>query len=1014
MNPNRPGLTLHRWLPLWVLLVTLALTGALCAWSLRTNAGQARALLERHGDTFAQALGNRVQSYVDTLPGLQTFGVLKNTASDAEFRQYVRAISLHKRFPGLALTFMAEWVTPERRQAFVDGVRNDRSIDPAGHPGFDIVPPGRRAGYMVLRHTEPFDPGGFGYDLYDPAQPYRAAVEQALARGHYVATGPLLLARDRFKTGQPALTSIVIRGGVYAGGMTPASTEARRSAGRGVVGISFHTVDIVRSTLPPELEPPVRVRIADRQAAAAGENSLVFDSAWTAAAGAAAPAAAFSRVSTVRRSIDVADRHWDITVEAPVALWPADSTTAWLASLGTALSLALAVITRTLVQANIVAERRIRQGTAALEAEKSNLALSESRYRMLFANSLDAVLRTRPDGSVLAANDAACALFGRSEAALQALGREGLVDTGDPRLPALMAERQASGRARGQLRMLKADGSGFEAEIASNIYSDSDGHSVASLIVRDVTEGQRLAARQALLSAILDNTPDFVGSTDANGVNTYLNRSARRMLGRGEQEDVSQLRIEQCHPPWAAALVQQTGVPSAMRDGVWFGRTAIQAADGREIPVSQLILCHRGAQGKMLGLSTIARDLTELERVQAERQALQAQLQESQKLESLGTLAGGVAHDFNNVLAAILGSAAMARDDAAAGRPVLDNLARIEQAAVRARALVQQILTFSRRTPQAQSVQVLQPALDEALSMLRATLPASAHLTLAITAEPLPVRLDSAQVQQVVLNLCTNAWQALRGLPGEIGVALDVVEADGTRPAGLAPGRHAHLRVSDDGAGMDEATRTRVFEPFFTTKPVGQGTGLGLAVVHGIVTSGGGTIGVTSAPGKGTRFDVYLPLAAAGAALPAPLPPSGPPAAPGTGQHLLYVDDDEVVALTLQLLLERQGYRVTRRANGLQALAALQASPSTFDLVITDHNMPGMSGLALAESLREHWPSLPVIITSGYVTDELQQRAAAAGVRAVLLKEFAVERIAALLQSVLARAGENPAPAERR
>jgi PAS domain S-box-containing protein len=998
MAAEPEDLVSRRWLPPAVLLASLAATAGLCAWSLHTNAGEARALLERHADSFGQALSNRVQSYIDTLPGLQTFGVLKHAVSDAEFSQYVRSISLQQRFPGLALTFVAELVPAAQRGAFVDQVRQDRSVDPAGHPGFDIAPPGERPLYMVLRHTYPFDAGGFGYDLFDPAQRYRAAVDQALASGSYVATGPLLLARDRFQTDRPDLTSIVIRGGVYAGGLTPATPAARRAAASGVVGVSFHSADIVRSVLPPELARNAVLRIVDRQAQAAGQPGLVFDSAWL------GPAAADTGTPPLQLSLAVADRTWDVEVRARPLRWRADSTTWWLLGLGTALSLSLAVMTRTLVRANTVAERRIRQGTAALQAEKDNLEKSESRYRMLFANSMDAVLRTRPTGEVLAANAAACALFGRSEADMLAAGRERLVDSRDPRLAAFGAERERTGHARGMLRLLKADGSTFEAEVASSTYLDDEGRTVASVIVRDVTEPQRLAERQAMLSAILDGTPDFVGMTDPAGSNVYLNRAWRRLLGRGEDEDVSALKIADCHPAWAARIVLEEGVPAAVRDGAWFGRTAVQAADGREIPVLQLILCHRNTLGDVTQLSTIARDLTELERVQADRRALESQLQEAQKLESIGTLAGGVAHDFNNVLAAILGNAVLARQDAAAGRPVLAGLDRIEQAARRARTLVQQILTFSRRTPQVHRVQPLQPPLHEALALLRATLPATALLVPEIADTPLPVRIDAAQVQQVVMNLCTNAWQALPDQQGRIDVRLAAVElqADDARPPGLAPGRYARLQVQDNGAGMDEATRSRIFEPFFTTKPVGHGTGLGLAVVHGIVTACGGAISVTSLPGQGTRFDVYLPLQTAvpETAAPAVLPAGPAPA--GSGQHVLCVDDDPVVGLTLQLQLEHLGYRVTRIDDAQAALAAVRAAPQAFDLVITDHNMPGLSGLGLAQALRELAPALPVIITSGYVTDALRQRALDAGVRAVLLKEYATDRLADLVHEVLA------------
>ena len=383
---------------------------------------------------------------------------------------------------------------------------------------------------------------------------------------------------------------------------------------------------------------------------------------------------------------------------------------------------------------------------------------------------------------------------------------------------------------------------------------------------------------------------------------------------------------------------------------------------------------------------------------------LEARLLEAQKMESIGTLAGGVAHDFNNVLAAILGNLAIAREDLGPGHPVQQHLSMVQQAATRARSLVQQILTFSRRLPQEREVQPLAPLVAEALALLRATLPASVRLEAHLSVQPLAAEVDAGQIQQVVLNLCNNAWQALPAQIGRIDVHLEAVTiAEGDTAAGTPPpGRYARLSVVDDGSGMDEATRTRIFEPFFTTKPVGQGTGLGLAVVHGIVAASGGHIAVNSAPGLGTRIDVHLPLReAAGTAQAAAAAPAAGTSLRGRGEHVLLADDDDVVGLTLQALLERAGYRVTRVDSGIAAIDAVRLAPRGHALVVTDFNMPGLSGLSVAEQIAAIAPGLPVVITSGYVTEELLDRAGALGVRAVLLKEHSLERLARVVHDLL-------------
>jgi PAS domain S-box-containing protein len=424
----------------------------------------------------------------------------------------------------------------------------------------------------------------------------------------------------------------------------------------------------------------------------------------------------------------------------------------------------------------------------------------------------------------------------------------------------------------------------------------------------------------------------------------------------------------------------------------------------------------RDAEGRIVALQGAVLDLTEwhqarlqLQALEEQHRTLERQLRESQKMESIGTLAGGIAHDFNNILPAILGNVALARadlQDLPARHAVLQSLEQINTAALRARNLVQQILTFSRRQPNALQAQPLRPVVEETLALLRATLPAGVRLETQLAEESLVVEADATQMQQVLMNLCTNAWHALPEGQGRIVVGLRGLAADAAAALALPevpPGPCVHLWVQDNGIGMDEALRERIFDPFFTTKPVGHGTGLGLSVVHGIVRGHRGAIVVDSAPGQGSTFHLYLPMQ--------PMPESrrgagatGVPAAQGQGQHVLYVDDDEVMVVLVQRLLEHAGYRVSTAGTAAQALALVQADPAAVDLVVTDYNMPEMSGLDLARALRALKPGMPLIISSGYLTDALRQQAKALGVRSLLRKENTLERLAGLVQEALATA----------
>ncbi|WP_374564008.1 response regulator [Ideonella sp.] len=381
----------------------------------------------------------------------------------------------------------------------------------------------------------------------------------------------------------------------------------------------------------------------------------------------------------------------------------------------------------------------------------------------------------------------------------------------------------------------------------------------------------------------------------------------------------------------------------------------------------------------------------------------EAQLRHAQKMESIGTLAGGIAHDFNNILGAILGNTALAREELGDHHPALVNIEEIHKAGLRARDLVRQILAFSRNQPQELRIQSLQPIIEETHKLLHATLPARVVLEVAVCDTPLYARADATQVQQVLMNLCTNAWHALPDGVGRIGVGLDAVRLDADGAAalgGLVPGRYAHLWVSDTGVGMDAATRARIFEPFFTTKPVGQGTGLGLSVVHGIVTAHAGGIAVDSRPGDGSTFHLYLPACTPVAPADA-RPAHEGEVRRGQGEHVLYVDDDETMVLVASRLLQRAGYQVSTQSDARAAIEFVRAQPKAFDLIVTDFNMPGCTGLEVARAVAAIRPGLPVIISSGHLTDDLRSEASAIGVRSLLEKENTFVELCPLVAHVL-------------
>ena len=401
----------------------------------------------------------------------------------------------------------------------------------------------------------------------------------------------------------------------------------------------------------------------------------------------------------------------------------------------------------------------------------------------------------------------------------------------------------------------------------------------------------------------------------------------------------------------------------------------------------------------------VQRDITERKQAEQARNSLEAQLREAQKMEAIGTLAGGIAHDFNNILGSMLGNLGLARQTLGAEHGASALLEQASVAGERARSLVEQILAFSRRQPTLLRAQPLEASVGDAVMMLRATLPPTVKLELSVDANSEPLVLgDATQLQQIVINLCTNAWQSLSGSTGRIAIHIDTVRIDDGVGAALAgalpPGDYAHLSITDNGHGMDVATQSRIFEPFFSTKGSGCGTGLGLSVVHGIVASHHGFIAVRSRLGAGTTFDLHFPVTMAHREDVAVLAALAE-VEHGDGQRVMYIDDDEVMLLMVSHLLERLGYRGTCLSDPAVAIATVQAHPGEYDVVVTDYNMPPMSGLDVARALRSLDCNLPVAISSGFVSDELRMAAQELDVFEVMRKENTLEDLGALLGRAL-------------
>jgi signal transduction histidine kinase/CheY-like chemotaxis protein len=386
---------------------------------------------------------------------------------------------------------------------------------------------------------------------------------------------------------------------------------------------------------------------------------------------------------------------------------------------------------------------------------------------------------------------------------------------------------------------------------------------------------------------------------------------------------------------------------------------------------------------------SLAAALEERDRSQAEREKLESQLRQAHKLEAVGRLAGGIAHDFNNLLVPMLVYTDEVRRELPAGTPAWDRLGEVLQSAERARSLVQRILMFGRRAVVARTAVRVDAIIREAGGLLRAAIPSMIDIRYAFETTDAVVVADPAELHQVIMNLGTNAAYAMRQGGGRLTFHLDHVD----------DGASVRLRVTDTGAGMNADTIERAFEPFFTTKPAGEGSGLGLATVHGIVTGLGGRIALASQPGRGTTVELCLPRRVHDTE--AAVKSNEPELAMGAGQRVLVVDDEPVVLSACQQLLMRLNYEVTACESPERALELLRRQPAAYDVLVTDQAMPEMTGPALAAAARHLRPDLPIVLATGFLDDVARASVATVGIDHVLSKPYTLRDLSNALRTVL-------------
>ena len=594
---------------------------------------------------------------------------------------------------------------------------------------------------------------------------------------------------------------------------------------------------------------------------------------------------------------------------------------------------------------------------------------------------------------LLDANENACRELGYARPELLALGLPEIVpaiDLGD--FVRHGTSLKENGRLLLELQFRRRDGTGFLGEVNLSLVTVDRDYVVA--ICQDVTERKRAEETQTRLATIVEQASDSILITDPEGTIIYANPAFEKISGYSRAELLGQspaiVKSGQ-HPPdfyqdlWAT-------LKSGRR---WQGHFINRRKDGtlfREEATISPVLDHAG---QIINFVSVKRDVTR-------ETQLEEQLRQAQKLDAIGTLAGGIAHDFNNILTAMLGYAHLLREHTAGNATAQEHLNEILLATHRAGDLVSQILTFSRQHEQKRTVIRAETVIREAAKFLRASLPAQININIHLAPDAPPILADPTQIYQVLINLSTNALHAMEGKAGTLTILLEAFTPDAEfLSANPQFGSHpyARLSISDTGCGMDAKTLDRIFEPFFTTKPVGKGTGLGLAVVHGIVHSHEAIMTVASAPGLGSAFRLYF----AAQTLAEEATQAAEEAAPeGRGRRLLILDDEIPLTFMMRQSFERLHYEVDTSNRPGDAVRLFEQAPEKFDLVITDLTMPEMNGLEFARKLQAIRPGVPIVLATGFAPQLTPEVLREAGVSELIYKPFAPADLAWLVHRLIA------------
>jgi PAS domain S-box-containing protein len=649
--------------------------------------------------------------------------------------------------------------------------------------------------------------------------------------------------------------------------------------------------------------------------------------------------------------------------------------------------------------------KKLENNYSQLKSTQEALKKSETHYRSLFNNLPIGLYRTTPSGLVLDANPMLVQMFGYPD-------KETFLARRAEELYVSAETREEFKRAAGrhyECQMRRYDGTTLWVENQSTVFRDSSGQvqyyegSIKDITERKLSE-EALRNSEARFRTAFENASVGMTLVDLQGVYLEVNLALAKMLGYRRSDMIGRPVTDFTHADDLSLRSQF--VKNLLEGRISSGEHERRFVhkDGSTVWTSIWASLHRDQNGRPLYFISLVQDLTARKKADEERGKLESQLLQAQKMEAIGSLAGGIAHDFNNILSAIIGYTELSL--LSEGAPV-DYLQEALKAANRAKDLVKQILSFSRQTDEERIPVQVGMVVKEVAKFLRASIPATIDIHCHTDEDAGSVLANSVELHQILMNLCTNAVHAIGSEAGSVGIRVRRAEITaGQRHAfpDLEPGCYVELSVEDSGQGIRSEIMERIFDPYFTTKEKGVGTGLGLAVVHGIVKKSNGTIRVASRLGQGSVFSIYLPqIELRSVASPAPSAPLQ-----GGSGRILFVDDERMIADIGERILRRLGYEVVSRTSPAAALEVFKAEPRAFDLVISDQTMPGLTGDALAGELMRINPEIPVILCTGYSQLIDAQKAKEKGIQALVMKPILINEMDEAIRRVLQKDPPEP------